>query len=115
MSTHTSINVHASRSGEPLSFRVLRNNTAHSALDPIHATSPVLKVESPSQDLTLFLSNDHLLQLALVVRGVICESCDGEGSTEKTLGGDDTEYGAASAQFDAEVVCGECAGTGIAS
>ena len=108
MSTHTSINVHASRTGEPLTFRVRRDNTAHSAGDPIHATSPVLKVESPSQDLTLFLSNDQLLQLALVVRGVICESCDGEGSTERTLSG-------ASAQFDAPVVCGECAGTGIAS
>lgn len=115
MSTHTSINVHASRSGEPLTFRVRRDNTAHSAGDPIHATSPVLKVESPSQDLTLFLSNDQLLQLALVVRGVICDGCDGEGSTERTLGGDDTEYGAASAQVDAPVVCGECAGTGIAS
>ena len=108
MSTHTSINVHASRSGEPLTFRVRRDNTAHSAGDPIHATSPVLKVESPSQDLTLFLSNDQLLQLALVVRVVICDGCDGEGSTERTLSG-------ASAQVDAPVVCGECAGTGIAS
>ena len=108
MRPHTSISVHASRTGEPLNFRVLRNNTAHNSHDPIHATSPVLKYESNGQDITFFLTNDHLLQLALVVRPVICESCDGEGSTERTLSG-------ASAQFDAPVVCGECAGTGIAS
>lgn len=115
MSPHTSITVHASRTDAPLNFRVLRNNTSHNSHDPIHATSPVLRYESDRQDIIFFLSNDHLLQLALVVRGVICDGCDGEGSTERTLGGDDTEYGAASAQFDAPVVCGECAGTGIAS